>query len=697
MEKIKHILIYIFIFGIMFSGPFIDLFAGFFNESNWNPFDYARITEVDYKAVLVDQPGSMGKVIVTERLTFDIHAASKDNLFWELWRDLPEKYVDGVKVSYKVNSVKQVFDDGQAPKIYTPSSKLYWNDSDFTRESTILGYGPEKWYHSKGPYNESLRQYECVLIYVDGLYRENVTFEIEYEMYNAALRWNDSSELYLSMYSGNTIKYLTSFKGQILFPQSKMPRTGNYYAHTYGTNNHEFPFTESITKNPGYHTFSFELNESQLKFKPYNQYIEFALVSHGEDKHKFTQHASINSYYNNNVLDELKEEQSKYESLPNKFKTIKTITFLLLLGATFLVRKACIEVDKKLKKKHIFYEPEMAMDYFRDIPSVLDPNFARELVFCKDKIKDNIQHGYAGTMLSLVRKGYIELERINSTKDWIDKNIKIVIKNKSLEPIEKTINQPTNNNEQLSKTEEQYLNLILRHYHGTEMSISTFQKNVANDYEHTTSFVKNIKSAITNIGVSEGYFQKADYKKPRNQMNLLSLAFGILGILLITVVNIISYQTRLDLAFGSFFILGIAFILGSIYLNKASKKYVLLTQFGEDEYDKWKGLYNFLNSETLMNERTVIELPVWEQYLVYATAFGISEKVIKAIGIRCPNTDMSPVLHNPYYLSRGFYHSSHSFRTATHTASFTSHSGGHGGYGGRWTRWTVVVVAVTKI
>ena len=30
-----------------------------------------------------------------------------------------------------------------------------------------------------------------------------------------------------------------------------------------------------------------------------------------------------------------------------------------------------------------------------------------------------------------------------------------------------------------------------------------------------------------------------------------------------------------------------------------------------------------------MHEKEVIELPIWEKYLVYATAFGISEKVIK--------------------------------------------------------------------
>ena len=150
----------------------------------------------------------------------------------------------------------------------------------------------------------------------------------------------------------------------------------------------------------------------------------------------------------------------------------------------------------------------------------------------------------------------------------------------------------------------------------------------------------------------------------------------------------ISYQTRLDLAFGGFTIFGITLILCGILLRVIFRKDVLLSQFGEDEYAKWRGLYNFLNSETLMNERTVIDLPLWEQYLVYATAFGISDKVIKALKIRCPDFEQSPVLSNPYYSSRYFRISSRTFRHVTHRASRISSGGsfggfnGHGGYGG---------------
>ena len=649
------------------------IFISWFNESNGNSEDYARITDVDYKAEVIDEPGSNGKVIITEKLTFDIHAASQSNLFWELWRDLPEAYIDGVKVDYKVNSVKQIFDDS-ADVYYQESPILYWDDYDYI--DTAAGLGPEKWYHSEGPYSESLKQYECLLLYVDGLYREEVVFEIEYEMNNAALRYSDSSELYLTPYSEDTINFLDSFKGQILIPNEKMPEEGNYNAYTYGTNSHTFPFTESKSVNPGYHTFSFELDKSQLNFKSYNEYIEFTLVSYGADKHIFTEYASQNDYYYDNVLSELQEEQAKYETSPNNYKTIKYIILILSIAGTVITLIVSFNADKIISKKHIFYKPARKIEHYKEIPSNLDPSFAAVLVFCKHKSSDIIQDGYAAILLSLVRKRYIELDKIKPQADWLFENVKIVVKYRPVSEEHTTVLEP------LTLTEEQYFNLIMRHSRGIEIPMDTFQYKISSDYVNTNAFVINVKNAIINIGTSQGYFQKADYQQPRNQMRKWSATLRITGIILITVVNAIMSQTRIDLAFGSFFILGIGFIISAAALKKSSSKCVLLTQFGENEYAKWRGLYNYFNSKDLMKDKTVEDLALWELYLIYATAFGVSEKVNKTLNIKWP--DESSVLGNPYYRSRRFHHSHSrkSFRTATRSASYSARSGGHGGYGG---------------
>ena len=562
-----------------------------------------------------------------------------------------------------------------------------------------------------------MEQYECVFFYVDGLYREKVTFEIEYEMHNAALRYLDCSELYLCMYSEETIKHLESFRGQILFKNEDMPNIGNYEAHTYGTNSHEFAFQESATLNPGYYTFFFELDENDLKFRPYNEYIEFDLISFGTDRYKFTDYAPANDYSDEVALDELRYEQAEYEALKTNAIHDKLIVFILCFAFSLILLKTLLNADNNVEKKYNFYTPSMQMDYFRDIPSNLDPTFAANLVFCKEKPNKEIKDGYAAIMLSLVRKGYIELARINNSLSWSFYNVKIIVKYQP-QPIVQTVvipdpvdnffteNQPQNiqtneiieeapSLEPLTPTEEHYFNLIRRHAaFGIEISMSSFQSKITEDYENTDSFVKNIESSIVNIGISQGYFQKANYKEPSKKLLSKAKSCAIMGILLLVVVNLISYHTRLDLAWGGYTLLGATFMFGAYIYRMLSKKYVLLTQFGEDEYVKWRGLYNFLNSETLINERTVIELPIWEQYLVYATAFGISDKVIAALNIRCPEiANDSPILSNSYYRSRSFYSSSRTFRSSARTASHAARSGGYGGGSWRirwrrpWRRW----------
>ena len=748
MKYSKRNIFYILIFIYFILPFFIGLFS-FNAEESTGPNDYARITNVDYKAVLVDKPNEGGKVIITEKLTFDVHAASTDNLFWELWRDLPEDYVDGLKVDYQVNYVKQLNNDG-TETIYQKSPKLYWYDADYTS----LTYGPNKWYHSVGPYDEDLAKYECVFFYVDGLYREEVTFEIQYEMNNAALRYDDVSELYLSMYSEETIKYLESFEGQILIPQKDMPRQGNYLAHTYGTNTHTFDYTESDTINPGYHTFSFSLDKDDLQFKNYNQYLEFSLLSFNDDKHIFTNYAPANYYSNDVYLEEALDAIEEYDNLPIKAKNNKIMLFIVSITISIIIIKFVINRDKNIRKKHNLYTPTTSMQYFRDIPSDLDPHFAATLVFSKHKHKVDVGDTYSALMLNLVRKGYIELQKIDNTKDWTFSNILLnvlytpsltnplnqnntstinsssnsysqnIVNYYTAHRLESNLNTPNNNEtqtqnttyeniqqqlistspisqqpqvierynkngkklEELSPNEEAYFNLIVKHSYGVSISMKSFQQKVSTDYDNTDTFVTTIENSIVNIGISQKYFQKADYNSLKNSTNNLSKTYMIFGILILSLGNIIISNTRLDLAYGALFIIGITLIISSLYLKKFANKYILLTQFGEDEYAKWLALYNFLNSETLMKEKTVIELPLWEKYLVYATAFGISEKVIKALEIRCPDITNSLILNNDYYRSNNFKAHSRSFKRSTHSASSTSrasrYSGGSSYYGG---------------
>ena len=708
---VVYIVIYLAFVFLPLIGEYID-----FSEINLNPWDYARITDVDYKAVLIDEYGSNGKIRVTEKLTFDIHAFSKGNLFWELWRALPEKYEDGVKVDYNVISVKEILPDGSY-RPYKEARKIYWYDREYRNN-------PYYWFHSPGPYNPDYDRYECVLMYVNGLYREKVQFEVVYEMNNAALRYADCSSLYLTMYSESTIKYLKSFKAEILIPDKDMPDVGNYKAGTYGTNSHTFNFTESDYKNPGYHTFSIDLDESELKFRPYNQYIEFTLLSYGKDRHKFTDFASRNHYYNDPALQEILDEQKEYDELLTNARSAKTKVLVIAIIVSVVILFSTTLTINKLYTNNTFYRPSMNVQYFREIPSNLDPYFAATLVFSKERKKKELKEVYSALMLSLVRKKYIALEKKDINLDWTPKNtvfrILAKVDNRPTEPvpnpntiaynstaprpsimdriaemeknpvtatkISKYYSDTYGELEELTPSEEAYLNLIYRYNRPDGLTMEQFQQRIKADYSNTNSFVTKVKRSVKNIGVLQGYFQTVEYDKEKNKMLNKAKSSRNWGLVFIIIVNFISHFTRLDYAYGAFTLIGIACLLKAYKLSKVGRTALLYTQFGEDEYSKWKGLYDFLNSQTLMHEKTVVDLVLWEKYLVYATAFGISEKVIKALNIRCQEFELtaSPMFENRYYRSTYFRSSSRSFSSNVRSASrsYSSHYSGGSYYGG---------------
>ncbi len=666
--KITTIIICLF-FVLMFAAPFIAEYWYVIEDMQINPFDYARITDVEYKATVIDEENGLGKVHITERLTFDIHAASENNLFWELWRDLPESYVDGVKNYYNVLSVKQILDDG-TEIVYDESPKLYWDDEDYLSSNYL--YGPEKWYHSPGPYSESSRRYECVFFYVDGLYREEVVFEIEYEMYNATLKYNDCADVYLGLYSETTINHLDSYKAEILIADEDMPSEGNYEVFTYGTNAGEFDVEESDTMNPGYHTFYIDLDEDELKFRPYNQYLEFELVAFGEDKHIFAEHAPSNLYTDEDVLDEIHEEHDAYANAPEIYSKYKGYVFIALVAASIITLIYCFTINKRIKSKYMIYEPTYKFNYYNQIPSDLDPNFAAALVFCKHKPPKNDSGVYSAILLSLARKRYIWLN------DYGTNDVQITLTKDANETYEP-----------LTPSEQYYYNLIARHVVGSTILMSDLQLRVSADYINTDTFATNMKNAIVTIGINQGYFQKANYMEPHSNNKGFGTFLQFMGVLVAVVGSIISYTTRLDLAYGGYFLLGISGFIGGTILKKFSAKYPLLTQYGEDEYAKWRGLYDYLRNENQIKNSTISDLGMWEKYLVYATAFGLSEKVTNSINLKCPSgytetVERQSVFNNNYYRSGRYHHHGRSFHHSVRSGSSTARisSGGYGG-GGR--------------
>lgn len=109
-----------------------------------------------------------------------------------------------------------------------------------------------------------------------------------------------------------------------------------------------------------------------------------------------------------------------------------------------------------------------------------------------------------------------------------------------------------------------------------------------------------------------------------------------------------------------------------------------------EEYQQLMGLKKFLNDFTLIAERGVVEVRLWDEYLVYATLFGMADKVLKQFQECCPEYFQKSLIGRQLIDADGNVISS--FRSFTGISSVTRHlahtsstssssrSGGGGGY-----------------
>jgi uncharacterized membrane protein len=106
---------------------------------------------------------------------------------------------------------------------------------------------------------------------------------------------------------------------------------------------------------------------------------------------------------------------------------------------------------------------------------------------------------------------------------------------------------------------------------------------------------------------------------------------------------------------------------------------------------KWQNFYKFMTDQTLMKEKAPADIILWEEYLVYATAFGISDKVTAAFKVKFPTASemgRSPMYSNVALagaLRSSMSTMSNSYRSAAssgHSSGGFGSGGGGGGGGG---------------
>ncbi len=103
-----------------------------------------------------------------------------------------------------------------------------------------------------------------------------------------------------------------------------------------------------------------------------------------------------------------------------------------------------------------------------------------------------------------------------------------------------------------------------------------------------------------------------------------------------------------------------------------------LSDHGKEELSQVMGLKKYLEDFTLIAERSVTETVIWKEYLVYATLFGIADKVLKQLKTVYPEKIPELEYYNRNVIvAHSYYHSMH------HSAQKALQARRTGGMGGR--------------
>ena len=384
--------------------------------------------------------------------------------------------------------------------------------------------------------------------------------------------------------------------------------------------------------------------------------------------------------YNHPILDDVLDEESVWAEEANRLRNQRmmyvvifyiVVAVISVLFIINIIRKIKLIRTRKEKK------PSEEIIYFREIPRA--DSSPAEAVFLEGETKGDLQPNdtgkiFSATLLELSLKKLIEIQSNKNEKGKDEISIKILNKEGILG---------------LENKDEKAIGKFL---------ISAFkkQKDGILTVKELERYIKNASSTkILNLqeDIRQGtkiklldkkLIDKENREKYAKESGMQALYIALFIICTCTAFALI--ESFGSILFTGTVILGIIMFLNIVATGIAISKIDVFTQEGIDEIAKWKGLKKYMEEFSLLDKREVPEIAIWERFLVFATAFGIADKVLKQLKIVYPDIEntinvntypsMYLMIHTDF--SRSFSNTiSNSMSTA-----YSSASGGGGGFSG---------------
>ena len=451
----------------------------------------------------------------------------------------------------------------------------------------------------------------------------NKKYQISYTITDVINDYNDCQELYWKLLSEDNTIPAKLVTGTITLPK-KLSSIENLKVWGHG------PLNGEIAR----------VSEDTVKFKLKDLNLSNMLEVRLLTTERVANVKNEDRIHNYNYIDTIMMREDQWAIEANQqgeaAKTgilIFLIIYLIILVYN-IVRLIQYYIIWKKRKKAVRIEK---LTYYRDIPRGKDstPGEASYLHYF-DKSNFNTKkyqsNMVAGTILNLCLNKHISL-RVQ------DKDVYVKIKTYG---------------ENLKKDELAIFELLKKCQENEEEfeigELKKYAKENFYEYEKAINdFVNSARNSLYELQLVDKNEEK-QYKKARNADSSYAMLEFLLesGIILSLLGFIPIIQSIYTKIFGVSFHKGLIetilifiplIVVNLIKLNILSKikgKFAVITKDGMQEKEQWKGLINYMNHFSKLNEKEVPDLILWEQYLVYATTFGISEKLIKQMKAKYP-------------------------------------------------------------
>lgn len=392
-------------------------------------------------------------------------------------------------------------------------------------------------------------------------------------------------------------------------------------------------------------------------------------------------------------LDDIIKEETEWANEANARRDRRNKNFKLLILATILVNTSIgIMFSKKIKKNKQFLEknpnilPEQQLEYYRELPDKEETPLEAVFILKTGYKQSCLPNVFSATILNFALKGYVRIEQEGKTIKILLNKIKTDELTGDEKKVLEILRAASNNNELTMAELEKYIKNYpskLMNLNSTFEKVSKTQASEKGKFD-TNRFNKQIVYAEKNVGyifiliiiiIASIFTIGYAYKNVQGMLitcTIISLAFFIV----VTIINLI-LNIKITTSFNGF------------------------TQKGINEQEQWKAFKKYMEDFSYLNEKEVPELVLWEKYLVYATAFGIANKVLKQLKVKYPelnnqDTISNMVLFNAMYNANGlnanFINSISTSTSRMYSSTYSSGTGGGGGFsggggfGGRWWR-----------